>query len=626
MSLDPRPSPRSITLTPKPSIIWQMNESNQSNQSELRPWVAPVSPPRKASRRTAVLSAPLNNPVRASRWSRRAGAPHQAVAIRLAVGLACLLPGLAFAGDFRISGLTGGGLLALANAFSNGIVTIEAASSVAGPWTPTKNAFSLGSRVDVETSVNSGVGFLRALAVDLSGFSGSWDLVFDDILDLTSLANRINLPSASDGVSQYVATRLSPSTMDQILVYTGGPDAVLQQALVDDLNQILHGESIYDPGWFAGVHFSLSTQRWIDHPPVGDQTAFNRLLLEDAYPTELRQKGAQGFTNLVNSYGILSTIAGSGLSPCMSCDGWEPSFEGGPATNAVLSSPHNAMADRAGNIYIADKRANAIRKVTPDGTIFTVAGDGFAGYGDTNPVLATSVSLNNPNGIWVREDGSFYFLDRDNGLIRRVDTEGIMTLVVDHGGPIPGGRGLWVNADETQVIYAAGGQLMSWDTTNGLTIFADGFGQIGNIAVDPAGRLAVTDANANRVARLESDGTRTVIAGNGYSDGGGDGQLAVDTGLPLVRGIWFLPSGAFFLVTDGSSRAWYVDTEGRIHLILNGDDLGAHAGDGAWFYDDASAPKISFMRAITMDYDGNLLITGSNEGYVRKIRFLRLQP
>jgi len=546
--------------------------------------------------------------------------------LRFVAGLVCLFSSLAFAGDFGINGLSKDGLLAVTNAFTNGIVTIETASSVTGPWTPVKNAFSLASRTDIETVVNSGVGFLRAAALDLSGFSGSWDLRYDDILDLTSLANRINLPAASDGVSEYLAARLSPSTLDQVLSYAGGPDAALQQALVDDLNQVLHGESIYDPSLFVGVHFSLSTQHWIDQPPAGDPTAFNRLLLEDAYPTELRQKRSQAFTNLVKSYGMLSTIAGSGLIPCMSCDGWDPSFEGAAATNAVLSSPHIAMADRAGNIYIADKRANAIRKVTPEGTIFTVAGNGTAGLGDTNPVPATSVSLNNPNGIWVREDGSFYFLDRDNGLIRKVNAAGTMTLAVDHGSPISGGRGLWVNADETQVIYAAGSQLMNWDTTNGLTVLADGFGQLGNIAVDPAGRLAVTDANANRVFRLERDGTRTVLAGNGYGDGGGDGQLAVDTGLPLVRGIWFLPSGAFFVVTDISSRVWYIDPDAHIHLFLNGDDLGTHAGDGAWFYDEPSVPKISFMRAITMDYEGNLLITGSNEGYVRKIRFLPWQP
>src|SRR5262249_7652393 len=171
-------------------------------------------------------------------------------------------------------------------------------------------------------------------------------------------------PSDIDGVSQYLGGRFSPSTLDAIFFYAGGPDPALQQSVVDELNQIVQGESIYDPGRFAGVHFSIPTQRWIDQPPSGaDHMAFNRLLLEHAYPLELRQERSCAFTNLVNSYGILSTVAGSGQITCVSCDSWQSSFEGGRATNAALSSPHVAMADRAGNIYVADKRANAIRKV-----------------------------------------------------------------------------------------------------------------------------------------------------------------------------------------------------------------------------------------------------------------------
>jgi sugar lactone lactonase YvrE len=282
------------------------------------------------------------------------------------------------------------------------------------------------------------------------------------------------------------------------------------------------------------------------------------------------------------------------------------------------------MADRTGNIYIADKEAHAIRKVTLDGNIHTVAGNNLPGYGDTNPVPATSVSLFNPNGLWVFPDDKFYILDRDNGLIRKVDTNGIMTLVVDHGAPIPEGRGLWVSPDESILYYSASTQVMRWDTTNGLSVFASGFFQLGNLAVDPVGRLYVTDRGANQAYRLDSEGATTLIAGNGSAGGGGDGYLAVETGLWQLRGIWFLPTGAFFLATDNGSQVWYVDTAGVIHLFLNGD-FSSHNGDGAWFYDPAT-PKVSKVRQITMDYDGNLIITENDAGFIRKVQFLRHQP
>ncbi len=351
---------------------------------------------------------------------------------------------------------------------------------------------------------------------------------------------------------------------------------------------------------------------------ISGSSAFYRLAAADL------SAGPVGFTNLTESYDLLTTLAGSGGTICTPCNNWKPEFEGGPAVNAELSHPHIAMADRAGNVYIADKEAHAIRKVTPDGRIFTVAGINRAGSGETNPAPALSVPLNNPNGLWVRDDGTYYILDRDNGFIRKVDTNGIMSVLVDNGGPILEGRGLWVSADESLVYFAAGYQVKSWDSTNGLSIYASGFSQLGNLAVDPNGLLVVTDRTGNRAYRIESDGTRTVIAGTGGFAGGGDGALAVETGLNQVRGIWFMPNGAYFLATDNGSQVWYVDTDGYIHLFLNGGStFTVHAGDGSWFYDDPSTPKVSKVRQVTMDFDGNLLITENDAGYVRKVQFLR---
>ena len=409
----------------------------------------------------------------------------------------------ALAGDFGISTFSADGTLSVVNAFSSGVVTIEKALVMAGPWVAQTNAFSLTPDLQFQLAASGSGAFFRALAVDLSG-----------------------------------------------------------------------------PG---------------------------------------------GFTNLVQSYGVLRTVAGSGNIACVSCYSWQPGYEGGLATNAALSSPHITMADRAGNLYIADKRAHAIRKVTLDGRIHTVAGTGVAGYGTTNAAPATTVQLREPNGLYVFENGMFYILDRDNGLIRKVDTDGTMTTIVNHGSTIPGGRGLWVSPDESILYYSAASTLMRWDTTNGLGSFASGFSNLGNIAMDPTGLLLVTDAGQDQVFRIEADGSKTTIAGNGNFFGGGDGALATDTGLNGVRGIWLLPTGGYLLATDAGCQLWHLDTSGYIHLLLNGSS-GAHAGDGAWFYDNPSTPKMSAGKQITMDYDGNLILTESESGYVRKIQFLRHEP
>ncbi len=408
---------------------------------------------------------------------------HYFVKQKFCVVLATFASFFSHADDFQVISFSSDGTLLVSNAFLNGVVTIQKAATLNGPWLPQKNAFSTDIVAQVTVDLSGQTGFYRPVAVDLSG-------------------------------------------------------------------------------------------------------------------------GNVGFTNLVQSYGILSTVAGS-----------------------ELSHPHIAMADRAGNIYIADKEAHSIRKVVPDGRIFTVAGMNTAGNGETNPAPAKFVGLNNPNGLWVQPDGTFYILDRDNGYIRKVDTNGIATALVDNGSPISEGRGLWVSPDESLVYYAAGYQLKSWDSTNGIRVISSSFSQLGNIAVDPTGALVATDRTGNKVFRMESDGTRTAIAGNGAFAGGGDGALAIDTGLNQPRAIWFLPSGAYFVGTDNGSQLWYVDTDGYIHLFINGASSStAHSGDGSWFYDDPTAAKVSKIRQITMDFDGNLLITENDEGYVRKVRFLPHAP
>ncbi len=527
----------------------------------------------------------------------------------------------ALGADLQITTLQPDGQIVFSNTFSQGVVTVSRTTAVTGAFVPDQQTFSTGVVTQMRLAVSGPAAFLRGQALDLLD---TWLFSFNDIADLASFSYRLGAQEPSDPVSLYVWNQLSNSTQLLIYGYLGGDDPVLQQALVDDLNAIIQSGPIYDAQVFGSVTLSPATQTLLGQGPQGTALVrLNRMLLEDAYPQELVKSQPTGFTNLVNSYGLLTTIAGAGGSTASPSNKWQTAFEGGPATNALLSHPHIAMADRAGNIFIADKEAHAIRKVTLDGTIHTVAGINSPGRGTTNPAPATTVALNNPNGLWVQGDGTFYILDRDNGLIRKVDTNGLCTLLVADDSPlqvIAGGRGLWVSPDESLVFYSAYDQLKRWDTTNGLQVLASGFLELGNLAVDPKGQLAVTDRKGNLVYWIGGDGTKTLMAGNGYGSGGGDDQLASATGLYQVRGIWFLPTGGCFLATDVGSQVWYLDAGGFIHLFLDGSP-GAHGGDGFWFYDPAT-PKVSAVRQITMDWEGNLIITENDAGYIRRVRFL----
>jgi sugar lactone lactonase YvrE len=114
----------------------------------------------------------------------------------------------------------------------------------------------------------------------------------------------------------------------------------------------------------------------------------------------------------VESNGVISTLAGTGR-PASSGDG-------GPAVQASLNSPSGVWADRQGNIYILERDGHRVRRIGPDGTIQTVAGNGQAGYsGDGGP--ATEGSLRFPIlGITGDDSGNLYIADTGNNRVRVV--------------------------------------------------------------------------------------------------------------------------------------------------------------------------------------------------------------
>jgi hypothetical protein len=331
---------------------------------------------------------------------------------------------------------------------------------------------------------------------------------------------------------------------------------------------------------------------------------------------------SEGFTNLVNSYGLLETIVGNGTGQTDGVSYWQSSFEDGPAQWAALSRPHFAQADRAGNIFIADKNSHSILRCTTDGNIHTYAGTHEGGFNGEGPTNATNMQLNFPNGEWVRADGTLYILDTGNGRVRRVTTNGTaqtLFMATGDGSALVGGRGLWVDQSETLAYFCAGTRLRKWTPSKGLTTVASGFTELGTLYVEGT-NILVCDRGAHYAYRVTPSGNTTVIAGNGSTTGGGDGFPATDTGLYGVRSVWPVPTGGYLLLTHDGCQLWYLDTTGIIHLLLNGARGRTHSGDGWFFY--TPYPAISEGRNVSMDYDGNIIITESDWGYVRRIRFL----
>jgi len=351
------------------------------------------------------------------------------------------------------------------------------------------------------------------------------------------------------------------------------------------------------------------------------ERAFYRVKSLDVSPTKA------GFTNFVSAYGVLETIAGNGYGQVDGVNYWQSWYENSLAQWAALSRPHFAMADRAGNVYIADKNSHSILKVTPAGIIQTFAGTHAGGFNGEGPAPATSLQLNFPNGEWVLPDGTVYIFDTDNGRIRRVDTNGVMTTLfraTADGSPVSTGRGLWVKSDESLAYFCAGNRIRKWTPVDGVKTLANNFVELGNLVVEANGDLIVSDRGANSIYRVTPAGASRLIAGNGLTTGGGDGFPALETALYGVRGVWPVPSGGYLLLTHEGSQLWYMDSAGVVRVLLNGASGKTHAGDGAYFY--TPEPKIGEGRSVTMDEEGNILLCEGDYGYIRRIRFLPLKP
>jgi uncharacterized protein (TIGR03437 family) len=143
-------------------------------------------------------------------------------------------------------------------------------------------------------------------------------------------------------------------------------------------------------------------------------------------------EGTFGFIRKVTPNGTISTVAGGG--------GCCNSGDGGAATSAWLSFPRGVAVDATGNLFIADSGNYRVRKVTPNGQISTVAGSGVKGYrGDGG--LATNAGLNSPQGVAVDAAGNLYIADSEDNRIRKVAPDGIISTVAGNGTAAYSGDG-----------------------------------------------------------------------------------------------------------------------------------------------------------------------------------------
>jgi sugar lactone lactonase YvrE len=242
----------------------------------------------------------------------------------------------------------------------------------------------------------------------------------------------------------------------------------------------------------------------------------------------------------INSAGIITTIAGTGSS------GY--SGDGGPALSAILEGAAGITIDTRGNIYVSDG-ISTVRKIDTAGIITLFAGGAAAGFsGDSG--FATLAHLSYPAGLAADVAGNIFIADRNNNVIRKVDTAGIIATVAGNGAFAGLGYGGYT-----------GDSVQATTTELNLPI---------SVFADRTGNLFIADQGNNIIRKVNQAGIIYTIAGvpsfAGYS---GDGGPADEAELNAPAAV----------MTDHAGNLYIADADNNGVRKIIGATVAAISGD-----------------------------------------------
>jgi sugar lactone lactonase YvrE len=302
---------------------------------------------------------------------------------------------------------------------------------------------------------------------------------------------------------------------------------------------------------------------------------------------------------VINSLAGVSTFAGSTAGYT---DG---------TTNAQFSQPSGVVTDSNGNLFVADSSNNAIRKITPSGTVSTFAG----GTSGTANGLGTAAQFFGPDSIAIDANDNLYISDTGNHLIRKITPSGLVSTLAGTAG--------------TAGFLDGTGTSAQFNTPYGLTLDVSGNVYVADYAnhsirkITPAGvvsiyfnmdsysrtlenPLAVAFDSAGNlfVSQASSNGLVKILITDSYSE------------LTMVDN-----SGPIGTITFDTNNTLYAASGGYIVKAQEPFTSGTLFAGGSQGFADGALLEAKFggIRGLTIDNEGVMYVADGVNNRIRKI-------
>ncbi|MBL7999687.1 MAG: SMP-30/gluconolactonase/LRE family protein [Candidatus Kapabacteria bacterium] len=261
--------------------------------------------------------------------------------------------------------------------------------------------------------------------------------------------------------------------------------------------------------------------------------------------------------------GVVSTLAGS-----------EKGYKDGASGEARFNSPSGIAVDKNGVVYVADFGNHTIRKITPDGTVSTVAGNGVSG---SKNGLGRNAQLSYPMDVVVSSSGIKYVADYGNHRVRKIDANDMVTT--------------YAGTDEGYVEGNSDSAKFSEPT---------------GLSLDNYGNVLVADRGNRRIRFINANETVETLTGSGF--GNNDGKNAEARFQYPQKITWC--KNKLYITDKGNNTLRYSDW-GYVYTLSGGERgmLNSYRKDA----------KFSYPYSVAVDIAGTLYVLDTYNNCIRKI-------